>query len=74
MPGLRFTTGLDVASGPQARYGNAANPTTATEAAFGTANAPQGSGLHPGTPGGLAFWAGIGGVVFLLVLYKSLPG
>ena len=72
--GLRFFTGIDAMSGPQARYGSASAPTTATEAAFGTANAPTGSGLHPGSPGGLALWAGLGGVVFLLLVYRSLPG
>lgn len=76
MAGLRFTTGLDVAAGPQARYGSAANPSSATAAAFGesvAASSPA-AGLHPGSPGGLALWAGIGGVVFLVLIYRSLPG
>jgi hypothetical protein len=76
VPGLRFQTGLDVASGPQPRYGNAASPTSVQEAAFGTANSPDSPmmGLHPANPGALAFWIGVAGTVFLVVLYRSLPG
>lgn len=76
MAGLRFVTGLDVAAAPQARYGTSPQPMTATEAAFGPANEPAGaaSALNPGGPGGLALWAGIGGVVFLYLVYRSLPG
>lgn len=76
MAGLRFTTGLDVGATQQARYGNAAAPTSATEAAFGPAAAPSNAGfdLMPNGPGGLAVWAGIGGLVFLVLLYRSLPG
>lgn len=76
MPGLRFQTGLDVMSGPAPRYGNAAAPVTAQEAAFGTANSPSSPAmaLHPANPGALAFWIGVTGTVFLIVLYRSLPG
>jgi hypothetical protein len=76
MPGLRFQTGLDVQSGPQPRYGSAAAPTSAQEAAFGTANAPASpiAALSPANPGGLAFWIGVTGTAFLILLYRSLPG
>ena len=76
MAGLRFQTGLDVASGPAARYGNVPAPTSSTEAAFGTANGPSApmSALSPANPGGLAFWVGVVGVAGLVLLYRSLPG
>jgi hypothetical protein len=76
MPGLRFTTGLDVASAPQPRYGNAPSPSNATEAAFGVGSAPPSprGGLHPGNTAGFAFWTGVGATVFLVLLYRSLPG
>lgn len=76
MSGLRFTTGLDVAAGPQGRYGNRAAPTSASEAAFGPVNMPANTGasLMPTNPGSLALWAGVGGVIFLILVYRSLPG
>ena len=76
MPGLRFTTGLDVATGPTSRYGSVPAPTSASEAAYGPANGPStpAAGAMPTNPGGLALWAGIGGVVFLILVYRSLPG
>lgn len=46
-------------------------------AAFGpptSAAARSGGHFHPGTGFGLAFWLGVGGVVALVVIRRSLPG
>lgn len=58
---------------------NAGAPVTVQEAAFGSANgigsAPTGSfmALSPTNPAGIAFWSGVAGLTFLLVLRHSLP-
>lgn len=71
--------GLQLGIGAQARttaLGGTPPPTTATQAAFGPAATPAvgSSALAPNDVGGLAFWVGVGGVVFLLAVYYSLPG
>lgn len=62
--------------GANARYGNTPAPTTAGEAAYGTAlnTAPASAALTPAEPGGLAFWLGVAGIALLGGLYWSLPG
>ncbi len=76
MPGMFMDMGLGVRAAPQARYGSDPAPSSATEAAYGTANAPRygGFGLMPTDVSGVAFWTGVAGFVFLVVLYHSLPG
>lgn len=76
MPGLSLDMGMGVRAAPQARYGSDPSPSSATEAAYGTQGAPsyRGSGLAPTGVAGAAFWTGVAGFVFLLVLYRSLPG
>lgn len=78
MPGLNLGVGAQVrgtAVGANS-YGSSPPPTTATAAAFGPAATPagQGANLTPMTPGGLAFWTGVAGLVFLVGVYYSLPG
>lgn len=75
MPGLQLGAGAQVRARGSYSYGDAPTPTTATEAAFGTANAPASSGaaLSPSHPAGMTFWAGVAGVAFLLLVYYSLP-
>lgn len=76
MPGLFMDMGMGTRAAPQARYGNAPAPSSATEAAYGVGSAPPQSfsGLSPAGPVGAAFWFGVGGLVFLVVIYRSLPG
>ena len=76
MPGMFMDMGLGVRAAPQARYGSEPAPSSATQAAYGTQGAPRGSSsfLLPTDIAGVAFWTGVAGFVFLLVLYNSLPG
>lgn len=76
MPGIFMNVMGNATAAPQARYGNAPAPSTATEAAYGVGSAPPNprAGLHPGGPTGMAFWTGVAGVAFLLFVYRSLPG
>jgi hypothetical protein len=76
MPGMFMDMGLGVRAAPQARYGSDPAPATATQAAYGTQGAPAGgaSSLSPMGVPGAAFWTGFAGFVFLLLLYRSLPG
>ena len=76
MPGLDLGAGATVRAGSQSRYGNSPAPTTASAAAFGTANDVNAStaALTPSTGPGLAFWTGAVGVAGLLFIYYSLPG
>jgi hypothetical protein len=77
MPGLSLGAGAQVRAGAGApMWGSSPAPTTATEAAYGTAAAPSAatSSLTPTNPAGLAFWIGIAGVTFLVGVYYSLPG
>lgn len=76
MPGLNLGVGANVRTTYVNPGGSTPKPTTATEAAFGPAAAPSPgvSSLTPTTPGGLAFWAGVGGALFLVAIYYSLPG
>lgn len=58
-------------------YTSTPNPQTVTEAAWGQGNAvaPSGgvSSLMPTNAAGIAFWTGVAGLGFLLVLRHSLP-
>ena len=76
MPGLSLGAGATVRAGSQSRYGNSPSPTTASAAAFGTANdvSSSTSALSPTNGSGLAFWTGAVGVIGLLCIYYSLPG
>jgi len=76
MPGLDLGAGATVRAGSQSRYGNAPAPTTASAAAYGTANdvSSPTSALSPTQGTGLAFWTGAVGVAGLLCIYYSLPG
>ncbi len=68
--------GMGARLGGTARYGNSPAPSSATEAAYGVGSAPPAprSGLHPFTTVGASFWLGVGGAVFLVLVYRSLPG
>lgn len=76
--------GLNLGVGAQVRgtsvggnsWGASPPPTTATAAAFGPSATPAASSasLTPSSPGGLAFWVGVAGLVFLGAVYYSLPG
>jgi hypothetical protein len=73
---LDMRMGGSARAGAQARYGNSPAPTTATEAAYGTALAPSGglsSLLMPNDATGVALWVGVAGLAWLLFLYYSLP-
>jgi hypothetical protein len=76
MPGLNLGTYGGTASRPQAT--TAPNQATSvTSAAFGpgyTVSGPStGAALTPNDPGGITFWAGIGGIGGLVYLRHSLP-
>lgn len=76
MPGLNLGVGAQVRGTTVNPGGSQPNPTTATAAAFGPAATPATStaALTPSSPGGLAFWVGVAGLVFLVGVYYSLPG
>jgi len=76
MPGLRLGTFGGTAAMPQAT--TAPNQATSvTAAAFGpgyTMSPPStGAALTPNDPGGIAFWAGLGGIGGLWYLRHTLP-
>ena len=76
MAGLNLGVGANVGARAQSYYGSDSAPTTATQAAFGTANTVSAgpSALTPTHPAGVALWVGLAGVVFLVGLYYTLPG
>lgn len=81
MAGLNFRNQMfggatPVNAGPQARKGSVPQPTTASQAAWGTSlTASVGAAaLMPNDAGGLAIWVGLAGVAALALIYYSLPG
>lgn len=76
MPGLNLGVGANVRGRAQAFGGNSPPPTTATQAAFGSAVAPSAgvSSFMPNTPGGLSVIIGLAGLALLAFTYWSLPG
>lgn len=76
MAGMDLGIGAQARASAQARYGSIPNPTSASEAAYGTAQdvASSRGALGPNHPAGLALWVGLAGFAFLGALYWSLPG
>lgn len=76
MAGLNLGIGAQARAQAQARYGSNPAPTTASEAAYGSAPdvASSRGALAPSHPAGVALWVGLGGAAFLIALYWSLPG
>lgn len=73
---LRVAGGVQ-AMGQIAPY-STGDPTTISEAAFGSSSGlaakPRGGKVMlPNDPAGVAFWAGIAGVGFLMFIRHSLP-
>lgn len=55
--------------------GNAAVPSVGADAMYGPPRGASGTHpLHPANGFGLGFWFGVGGVVALLLIRRSLPG
>jgi hypothetical protein len=80
MPGLNLKVGAfgGATQVSQPNYSPGRGPaSTATSAAFGPgyATPPQSTGqaLFPNDPFGVAFWAGIVGIVGLVLIRHSLP-
>lgn len=73
---LHGTAGAQVGATPQ-MPNVSGTPSSVAEAAWGHGNAVAPGGgvtsLMPTNPTGIAFWSGVAGLTFLLVLRHSLP-